>query len=70
MKNLGQYIVSHKWSKDILRGNFLYIILAIFYDLLHFNLSVIDFHWAIRCWFLMNICLLINTGWNWVEDRK
>ncbi len=31
--NLWTYILAHKWSKDILRGNILFISLIIIYDL-------------------------------------
>lgn len=39
--NLWTYIVTHKWSKDILRGNILFISLVIIYDLCHFQLAII-----------------------------
>lgn len=50
------YIISHKWSKDILRGNILFICLVILYDLFHFHLAIIGWAVFFKFWILMNIC--------------
>lgn len=33
ISNIWSYTISHKWSKDILRANILFILLVIIYDL-------------------------------------
>ena len=39
ISNIWSYIINHKWSKDILRANILFILLVIIYDLFHFSLK-------------------------------
>ncbi|QDK47757.1 hypothetical protein DPH67_00915 [Limosilactobacillus reuteri] len=41
ISNIWSYIINHKWSKDILRANILFILLVIIYDLFHFSLNVV-----------------------------
>ncbi len=60
IKSAWNYIVSHKWSKDILRANLLYIVLVICYDLVHFSLKPVSFHLCMRAFWLMNLCLVIK----------
>lgn len=33
ISNIWSYTINHKWSKDILRANILFILLVIIYDL-------------------------------------
>ncbi len=54
------YTISHKWSKDILRGNVLYIFLVIIYDLFHFQLAIISWGIFFKFWILLNICYLFK----------
>ncbi len=55
------YIIKHKWSKDILRANLLFIVLTFLYNLLHFSLKPISLHFFLKIFLLMNLCLAINT---------
>lgn len=54
------YTISHKWSKDILRGNVLYIFLVILYDLFHFQLATISWGVFFKFWILLNICYIFK----------
>ena len=58
--NLWTYIVTHKWSKDILRGNILFISLVIIYDLCHFQLEIITWGIFFKFWIILNICYLFK----------
>ncbi|WP_102168385.1 hypothetical protein [Gardnerella vaginalis] len=58
--NLWTYIVTHKWSKDILRGNILFISLVIIYDLCHFQLAIITWGIFFKFWIILNICYLFK----------
>lgn len=60
LKQIWHYAIYHKWSKDILRANLFYVVLVILYNLLHFKLHPISFYWFIKCFFLMNICLILR----------
>lgn len=60
IKNIWNYAISHKWSKDILRANFLYIVLVIIYDIFHFHLQPINWHFFFKTLVLMNLCLAIK----------
>ncbi|HJA21226.1 hypothetical protein [Limosilactobacillus panis] len=61
IKTIWRYIVTHKWSKDILRANLLYILLIILFDLLfHFGLRPVGWGAATKLWLLMNLCLLVK----------
>lgn len=57
---LWTYTVTHKWSKDIFRGNILFIFLVLLYDLLHFQLAIITWGVFFKFWFLLNICYLFK----------
>lgn len=61
---LWQYIISHKWSNDLLRANLLFLILVLLYSLFHFSLQTIGWHLFLKNWCLMNICLFIKQGLN------
>lgn len=54
------YIINHKWSKDILRANCLFVLLIIIYQLCHFHLAAIHGALFIKCWLLMNLCLFLK----------
>lgn len=63
LKNWGTYIISHKWSKDILRANLLYILLVIIY-----NIIQLAFPWRVIKWgsfwlffLLLNLCLFFKV---------
>ena len=43
IKNIWIYIVDHKWSKDILRANLLFMVLVLIYNLFRFHLEEIRF---------------------------
>ena len=58
------YIISHKWSKDILRANLLFVFLVILYNLFHFQLKSISLHFFIKTFLLMNLCLIIKMFLN------
>lgn len=64
IKNIWIYIVDHKWSKDILRANLLFIVLVLFYNLFRFHLEEISFWIFIKIFISMNACLLFNTVLN------
>ncbi|MCH3921848.1 hypothetical protein [Limosilactobacillus sp.] len=64
LKRCWDYIVSHKWSKDILRANLLFIALVICYNLFHFHLKPISFHFFNKTFWLMNLCLFIKLCWD------
>lgn len=51
-----QYALNHDWSKDILRANFLYIILVILFNFCHFGLHPISWTIFFRMWLLLNLC--------------
>lgn len=59
-QDIWSYIINHKWSKDILRGNCLFLLLIILYQLCHFHLAPIHGALFIKCWLLMNVCLLFK----------
>ena len=56
MNNIWHYTINHHWSKDILRSNFLYILLTILFNLCHFKLRPISFSIFFRLLILLNIC--------------
>lgn len=58
--NIWTYIITHRWSKDILRGNLLFILLVILYDLCHFQLASITWGIFLKFWLLLNICYLFK----------
>lgn len=60
IKAIWGYIVTHKWSKDILRANLFYFVLVALYDLLHFSLRPVSWGVCFKMWFLMNPCLLFK----------
>lgn len=70
IKHFWDYIINHKWSKDILRANILFIILVILYDLFHFSLKSISFGFFFRTLLLMNLCLVINRALEAYEKTK
>lgn len=61
VKQIWYYTINHKWSKDILRANFLFILLVLLYNLVHLHTKTINFHIFISELVLMNICLGLNT---------
>lgn len=54
--NIWHYALSHEWTKDILRANFLYIVLVILFDFVHFGLQPIGWSIFFRLWLLLNLC--------------
>lgn len=60
LKNTWHYIINHKWSKDILRANILFILLVIIYDLIHFSLKIINWYVFFKVLILLNICLFFK----------
>lgn len=64
LNHIWNYIISHKWSKDILRANLLFVLLIGLYNLLHFQLKPVSLHFFIRTFLLMNLCLIINMFLN------
>ncbi|QZN92855.1 hypothetical protein KZE55_08860 [Limosilactobacillus panis] len=60
LKHIWEYIVHHKWSKDILRANLLYIVLVLLYELCHFGLKPVSLGAGIKMWLLMNLCLFFK----------
>lgn len=70
IKRLWNYLLSHTWSKDFLRANLLFIVLVLVYNVIHFRLNPINFHFFIRALLLMNICLVINRLLDAYEKTK
>lgn len=64
IKRSWEYIVSHKWSKDILRANLLFVVLVVLYNIFHFQLKPISLHFFIKTFLLMNLCLVIKMFLN------
>jgi hypothetical protein len=60
ISNIWSYTISHKWSKDILRANILFILLVIIYDLFHFSLKIINWRIFFKVFLLLNICLFFK----------
>ncbi|MBD5806265.1 hypothetical protein EAI26_07945 [Lactobacillus sp. 0.1XD8-4] len=60
LKNTWHYIINHKWSKDILRANILFILLVIIYDFFHFSLKIINWYIFFKVLILLNICLFFK----------
>lgn len=58
--NMWSYTINHKWSKDILRANILFILLVIIYDLLQFSLKIINWRIFFKVFLLLNICLFFK----------
>lgn len=56
------YIIHHRWSKDILRANLFYIFLVVVYNLCHFSLAVIHWHIFNQFFWLMNLCLFFKLS--------
>lgn len=61
IKRSWNYILNHKWAKDIFRANLLFFLLIIFYNAFHFDFIMISIYQMIKWAVLMNLCLLINT---------
>ncbi len=59
---LWQYIISHKWSKDLYRANLLFVVLILLYNLFHFSLQPIGWNLFFKNIGLMNLCLFIKQG--------
>lgn len=68
INNIWNYIITHKWSKDILRANILFIALVIIYNIFHFNLQPVSWHFFFKTFLLMNLCLAINLLLNFVDQ--
>lgn len=64
IKRSWNYILTHKWAKDILRANMLFVVLVVLYNLLHFQLKPINFHFFNKTFWLMNLCLVIKMFLN------
>lgn len=64
LNHVWHYVISHKWSKDILRANLLFVFLIVLYNLLRFHLKPVSFHFFIKFLLLMNLCLIINMFLN------
>lgn len=60
LSQLWTYIITHKWSKDILRGNILFIFLVVLYNLCHFQLAIIPWVIFLKFWGILNICYLFK----------
>ncbi len=61
---LWEYIIYHKWSKDILRGNFLYVFIILIYSCLHLvyhGLNLVPWGIFFRVWLVLNICLFFKA---------
>lgn len=69
-KQIWNYIINHKWSKDILRANFLYLLLMVIYALLHFHLKPVSWRLFGKTFLLMNLCLVINTLWTLYDHYR
>lgn len=68
VNNIWNYIINHKWSKDILRANILFIVLVLLYNIFHFKLQPINWHFFWRTFWLMNLCLGINLLLNMIDQ--
>ena len=58
------YTVHHKWSKDILRANFLYVLIILLYSSLHLfyaNLHLVPWGLFIRLLIVMNFTLFFKA---------
>lgn len=64
IKKIWDYTISHKWSKNILRANLLYLLLVLVYNLVHFHLQPISWHLFSKAFLLMNLCLIIKIFLN------
>ncbi|EEW54551.1 hypothetical protein HMPREF0494_0293 [Limosilactobacillus antri DSM 16041] len=64
LKKIWVYTINHKWSKDILRANLLYLLLVLIYNLFHFRLRPISWHLFNKAFWLMNLCLVIKMFLN------
>lgn len=60
LTNAWRYVINHKWSKDILRANLLFVLLVIMYNLCHFSLKIISWHIFGKIFLLLNICLFFK----------
>lgn len=58
--NTWTYIITHKWSKDILRANLLFIILVLLYEFFHFSLKIITWAQFFKFFLLLNLCLFFK----------
>lgn len=64
------YIRSHRWSMDILRANILFIALVLIYQLVHFHLAPISWHFFWKVWLLMNVCLFIKIFFDFDGNQR
>lgn len=60
LSDIWHYIINHKWSKDILRADILFILLVIIYDFIHFSLKIISWHIFVKMFLLLNLCLFFK----------
>lgn len=63
------YIRSHRWSMDILRANILFILLVIIYNIFHFHLAPISWHFFWKVLLLMNACQFIKIFFNFDDNH-
>lgn len=64
------YISTHHWSMDILRANILFIALVILYQILHFHLAPISWHFFWKVWLVMNLCLFIKIFFDFDNNQQ
>lgn len=69
-RRVWKYIRTHRWSMDILRANILFIALVILYQLLHFHLAPISWHFFWKVWLLMNVCLFIKIFFDFDGNQQ
>lgn len=70
---LWEYIVSHKWAFDIVRADFLYVLIIVLYSFLHliypgFNLVPWGLFW--RIFVVANIVLLFKALLDYMDPEN
>lgn len=65
--NIWHYALHHEWSADILRANFVYIILVILFNIFHFGLQPVSWSIFFRLWLLLNLCQLFKALLDYVS---
>lgn len=69
LRSIWNYILYHKWAKDIFRANLLFFLLIILYNIFKFHLKGTGIGLVIKWAFLMNFCLVVNTIVNYYGGR-
>lgn len=62
------YTITHNWAKDILRANFLYILLCLLFLIFHGHWHSIHLNVFFRLLILLNVCQFFKAAldrwWN------